>query len=155
MAFPLTSSAFQHGADIPTKYTCDGENISPALTWSDPPEGTESLALIMDDPDAPIKDFCHWVLFNWPADAPTIPEALPASPTLDNGAVQGHTGFGRVGYGGPCPPQGPAHRYRFFLYALDARVDIGPEADRDKVLETIKGHILGEAQLQGQYQRRR
>jgi Raf kinase inhibitor-like YbhB/YbcL family protein len=111
----LSSTAFGEGEDIPVRYSCDGEDKSPQLTWNNAPAGTQSFVLIMDDPDAPGDVFTHWVLFNLPADARQLPEAVPAEEELDNGARHGINGFGNTHYGGPCPPPGPAHRYQFTL----------------------------------------
>ena len=149
----LTSPAFDEGATIPTKYTCDGEDISPALQWRDPPEGTKSLALIADDPDAPMGTWVHWVIYNIPADARELPEHIPADELLANGATQGITDFNRVGYGGPCPPPGPVHRYYFKLYALDQALSLPPKASKAQLDGEIVGHLLGQAQLMGRYQR--
>jgi len=144
----LCSSAFDQGAMIPSRYTCDGADVSPPLTISDVPEGTVSLALVMDDPDAPGGTFDHWLVWNIPAGTTRIPEG--AEPE----GVQGRTGFGRLGYGGPCPPSG-THRYRFKLYALDRTLDL-PEGSGKSALESaMEGHVLAEALLEGRYSRRR
>lgn len=153
MAFSITSSAFSPNGTIPRRHTCDGENLSPALSWSGAPEGTQTFALIMDDPDAPRGVFTHWVLFNLPGSTTSLPEGVPARERLDNGAVHGQTSAGRMGYEGPCPPPGRPHRYRFFLYALDTSLDLKPGATKQAVLQAIQGHILAEAQLVGTYGR--
>jgi Raf kinase inhibitor-like YbhB/YbcL family protein len=151
MAFKLTSPAFADGAPIPVRYTCDGDERSPQLTWSDPPAGTRSFVLIADDPDAPRGTFTHWVLYNIPGDTSELAESGPDGTV----GLAGRNGFGRSGYGGPCPPaESDAHRYRFHLYALDVPT-IGSEKGqtRDAVEALISEHVLGMAQLVGTYRR--
>lgn len=152
VAWTLSSPAFAAGQDIPVRYTCDGEDLSPPLRWSDPPEGTRSLALIMDDPDAPLGTWTHWVLFNLPPDQQVLAEGLPPRNKLDNGAVQGKNSWRRFGYGGPCPPTG-THRYRFTLYALDTVLDLGPGTDADRLRQAMAGHVLAESRLEALYGR--
>ena len=154
MAMELTSSAFAEGARIPARYTCAGEDVSPPLKWSDAPERAESLALICDDPDAPRGTWVHWVLYGLPADVTELAEAVPATETLPNGAMQGTTDFGRVGYGGPCPPPGGPHRYFFKLYALDTELDLQPGATKKQLLAAMNDHILAQAQLMGTFERK-
>jgi Raf kinase inhibitor-like YbhB/YbcL family protein len=154
MAIELTSPAFDEGSPIPVRHTCQGEDLSPALRWTGIPEGTKSLALICDDPDAPRGTWVHWVLYGIPAGTTELPEGVPASETLASGARQGVTDFGRVGYGGPCPPPGPAHRYFFRLYALDAETRLPPGATKAQLLREMEGHVLADGQLMGRYQRR-
>jgi len=149
----LSSSAFEEGEKIPVRYTCDGEDVSPPLTWSEPPSGTNSFVLIVDDPDAPRGVFTHWVLFNLPPDSRELPEDIPVQAQLLSGALQGRNDFGRTGYGGPCPPAGSLHRYRFVLYALDQPLDLPAGASKNQVLEYMEGHILAQGQLMGTYQR--
>ena len=151
--FVITSPAFAEGEKIPVKYTCNGQNISPPLDWSQEPAGTAALALIMDDPDAPIGVFTHWVIFNLPQATQKLPEAIPPEGKLASGALQGKNGFGKIGYFGPCPPPGAAHRYRFAVYALDKLLDLVAGASKEQVLEAMKGHILAQVQLVGTYQR--
>jgi Raf kinase inhibitor-like YbhB/YbcL family protein len=153
MTLSLSSPIFQEGEDIPITYTCDGQDISPPLTWGEPPSETQSFALIMDDPDAPGGVFTHWLLFNLPADIRELLEAVPTHNELANGALQGKNGFGNIGYGGPCPPSGPAHHYRFSIYALDQALDLTAGASRKQVIDVITGHILAWGQLTGTYQR--
>jgi Raf kinase inhibitor-like YbhB/YbcL family protein len=148
----LTSPAFAPGEPIPTKYSCDGENISPPLQWSDPPQGTQSLALICDDPDAPIGTWVHWVLFNLPAEARSLVEAVPPDAERPDGSRHGENGWGRLDYGGPCPPSG-THRYVFKLYALDTMLDLEAGASKKQVLQAMEGHILTETELMGVYSR--
>jgi Raf kinase inhibitor-like YbhB/YbcL family protein len=153
MALTVLSSAFQEGDKIPAKYTCEGQDVSPPLAWSEPPAGTRSLALIVDDPDAPGGVFTHWLLFNIPPDSRELPEAVPTQAELASGALQGKTDFGRIGYGGPCPPPGRPHRYQFTLYALDQPLDLEGGASKKQLLSAMEGHILAQGQLTGTYQR--
>ncbi|GAB4227722.1 MAG: YbhB/YbcL family Raf kinase inhibitor-like protein [Elainellaceae cyanobacterium] len=148
----LESSAFKADSTIPAKYTCDGDDRSPALSWDEPPEGTRSFALIMDDPDAPGRTFVHWVLYDLPADIRQLPEAVATDPLLVTGGVQGKNDFDRYGYGGPCPPGG-SHRYVFKLYALDTILDLPPGANKEQVIAAMDGHILAGAELVGLYSR--
>jgi Raf kinase inhibitor-like YbhB/YbcL family protein len=138
---------------IPARYTCDGEDISPPLRWNNLPEGTRSLALIADDPDAPMGTFVHWVMYNIPPSPPNLPENIPPRGQLPNGALQGITHFRRIGYGGPCPPSG-THRYYFKLWALDTTLNLKEGATKEEVLAAIRGHILGDSQIMGKYKRR-
>ncbi len=153
MAIQLTSTAFAEGQPIPVIHTCDDRNVSPPLSWSNLPAGTKSLALITDDPDAPGGTFVHWVVYGIPPNVTELPQGVPTTEALSNGAKQGTTGFGRVGYAGPCPPRGKPHRYFFKLYALDSELQIKVRATKQDVLNAIKGHVLAEGQLMGTYQR--
>ena len=147
----LTSSAFGYGQPIPAKFSCKGADVSPALAWDEPPTGTQSFALIMDDPDAPIVTWVHWVLFNIPASARELPESVPTLNTLADGSMQGTTSAGHnPGYHGPCPPSG-THRYFFKLYALDTTLDLSSGANKGAVLSAMKGHILAQAELMGTF----
>ena len=152
MEIKLSSSAFEDGGLIPAKYTCDGADISPPLQWQAVPEGTKSIAVICDDPDAPMGTFVHWVLYNLPAETKELSENIPAENTLPNGASQGVSDFGRIGYGGPCPPSG-THRYFFKIYAVDAEVGLAAGAGKGELLKAIQGRILGQGQLMGKYKR--
>jgi Raf kinase inhibitor-like YbhB/YbcL family protein len=152
MAITITSAAFAEGSMIPREYSCDGRDISPPLAWSGVPEGTKSLALICDDPDAPVGIWVHWVLFNLPAAAAELPQAIPGDKVLKNGARHGTNDFRRFGYGGPCPPGG-THRYYFTLYALDTELAQEPGITKTELLKAMKGHILAEGQLMGRYKR--
>jgi len=152
MDIKITSSALEHKGLIPPKYTCDGADISPPLQWEAVPEGTGSIALICDDPDAPMGTWVHWVLFNLPADTRELAENVPPDETLPNGARQGITDFRRIGYGGPCPPSG-THRYFFKIYALDTELDLAPGAGKPDLLSAMEGHILGQGELIGKYKR--
>lgn len=153
MEIKITSPAFENEGMIPAKYTCDGEDISPPLQWDAVPEGTKSIALISDDPDAPMGTWVHWVLFNLPADARELKENIPPDKTLPNGAKQGTSDFGRIGYGGPCPPGG-THRYFFKIYALDTELSLQAGARKRDLLKAMEGHIVGQGQLMGKYKRR-
>lgn len=153
MAFELTSSAFSNNGMIPSQYTCDGKDISPPLRWNNPPAKTKSFALINDDPDAPMGTWVHWVIWNIPASAIELKENVEKIGELAGGAKQGMTDFGRVGYGGPCPPSG-THRYFFKLYALDSLLNLAAGARKEELLKAMKGHILAEAQLIGLYKRK-
>lgn len=150
--FKLTSSAFLQDDPIPAIYSCDGENISPRLTWTHAPDGTVSFALIFDDPDAPAGTWVHWVLFDLPAEARSLPEAVGPDPTLANGAVHGSNSWDSIGYGGPCPPGGE-HRYFFKLYALDRVLELEAGANKEQVLEAMEGGILAQTELMGTYSR--
>ncbi len=149
----LSSTVFKEEERIPVKYTCDGHDISPPLVWGEQPQVTEAFALIVDDPDAPGGVFTHWVLFNLPANVHQLGEGIPAHERLESGALQGENDMGRIGYRGPCPPRGPAHRYRFTIYALDRSLDLKPGASKKQLLDAMKGHILAQGQLIGTYQR--
>jgi len=153
MAFELQSPAFTNDGEIPRQYTCDGTDVSPPLAWQNPPSGTRSFTLIADDPDAPVGTWVHWVIYNLPAEMRGLPEGVPSSETLPDGGQQGINDFRKVGYGGPCPPRGPAHRYFFKLYALDSPTNLKPRATKQQLLDAMKGHILAEVQLMGRYRR--
>ena len=153
MVLAVSSPAFKEGEKIPIKYTCDGQDVSPALTWGEPPVGAQSLALIVDDPDAPVGVFTHWVIFNIPSDSRQLVEVIPTQAQLPSGALQGKNDFGRIGYGGPCPPPGRPHRYQFTLYALDQPVDLKAGVSKKQLLGVMQGHILAQGQLTGAYQR--
>lgn len=150
----LASDAFGANQAIPSRFTCDGDDSSPALTWSGAPSNTAALALIVDDPDAPSGTFTHWVVFNLPAGAHELPAGLPRTNTLAHGGLQGRNDFGRMGYGGPCPPPGAPHHYRFTLYALDTVLQLRAGASKQDVLSAMRDHILAQAQLVGIYQRK-
>ncbi len=153
MSLSVSSSVFQEGNPIPAKYSCQGQDVSPPLGWDEPPAGTRSFALIVDDPDAPVGVFTHWVLFNLPADCRELPEAVPTRSPLASGAVQGKNDFGKIGYGGPCPPPGRPHRYQFAVYALDGPLDLPTGASKQQVLAAVAGHSLAQGTLTGTYQR--
>ncbi|MHC4264873.1 MAG: YbhB/YbcL family Raf kinase inhibitor-like protein [Planctomycetota bacterium] len=152
MEIKVISSAFEEGGMMPSKYTCDGQDISPPLQWDGVPDGTKSIALISDDPDAPMGTWIHWVLYNLPADTRQLEEDITSDEVLPNGAKQGTTDFGGIGYGGPCPPSG-THRYFFKVYALDTQVEPAPGATKEQLLTAMEGHILAQGQLMGKYKR--
>jgi Raf kinase inhibitor-like YbhB/YbcL family protein len=154
MAIQLTSSGFTDGSAIPTKYTCDGANVSPPLKWTNMPQGVKSIVLIADDPDAPVGTWVHWVLYGLAPSTSELPEGVPANETVLGGAKQGVNDFRGAGYGGPCPPRGNPHRYFFKIYALNAELTLKPGATKSDVLRAMEGHILAEGQLMGTYQRR-
>ncbi len=149
----LKTSAFANGGDIPSMFTCDGADDSPALQWTEPPAPTQSFALIADDPDAPRGTWVHWVLYDLPATARELPGGVPPEATLPSGARQGRNDFKKIGYGGPCPPPGPAHRYFFRLFALDRALGLQPGARRADVDRAMEGHILARAEVMGRYRR--
>ncbi|MFC1938918.1 YbhB/YbcL family Raf kinase inhibitor-like protein [Chloroflexota bacterium] len=153
MVLSVSSSVFREGEVIPAQYTCQGQDVSPPLTWSQPPAGAQSLALIVDDPDTPAGVFTHWVIFSIPADSGGLPEAVPAQTELPSGALQGKNDFGRTGYAGPCPPSGRPHRYQFTVYALDSHLDLKAGASKEQLLSAMQGHILAQDRLTGRYQR--
>ena len=150
MKFEITSPAFSAGGPIPVKYSCKGSDITPALTWSEPPAGTQSFALILDDPDSPSGTWVHWVMFNIPASARGLPENIPTDPQLSDGSLQGRTSAGTSGYHGPCPPSG-IHRYFFKLYALDTMLSLPASANKEKVLAAMESHILANVELMGTF----
>lgn len=150
----IASSAFAPGQPIPQKHTCDGPDVSPALNWSEAPQNTKSFALIADDPDAPVGTWVHWVLFNVPAGTQALPEGVPKTDSVAGG-VQGRNDFGRIGYGGPCPPPGKPHRYFFKLYALDTTLSLSPGVKKPDVEKAMQGHVLAQAEVMGTYQRKR
>lgn len=152
MEIKVSSQAFQEGGMIPRKYTCDGDDVSPPLAWTGIPDGAKTIALIGDDPDAPMGTWVHWVLFNLPASVKELAEAVPPDKELPSGAKQGRNDFRRIGYGGPCPPGG-THRYYFKLYALDSALNLPPGASKADVVKAMQGHVLAEGQLMGKYKR--
>ena len=149
----LNTTAFTPGNDIPRELTCDGANISPALRWSAPPERAQSFALVVEDPDAPHRTWVHWVLYDLPPTERGLPEGIPPNTQLPSGGRQGRNDFGTIGYGGPCPPPGPAHRYYFKLYALDKRLGLPAGATRAQLDRAMRGHIVAEADVMGRYRR--
>jgi len=147
----LRTTAFKPGGHIPEKFTCDGPDVSPALSWSAPPVGTKSFALIADDPDAPAGTWVHWVAYDLPPELNHLPEGLAKHEAIREGGRQGQNDFGKIGYGGPCPPRGKAHRYFFKLYALDTMLDLKSGATKQDVEQAMKGHILNRAELSGRF----
>jgi Raf kinase inhibitor-like YbhB/YbcL family protein len=153
MGLTLTSTAFVHEGKIPSQYTCDGVDISPQLAWSNVPDSVKSFVLICDDPDAPVGDWVHWVMYNIPAETREIKEKISNDAKLPNGALHGINDFRKFGYGGPCPPGG-THRYFFKLYALDTVLNMSGKLTKQNLLDAIKGHILDQAILMGKYTRK-
>jgi Raf kinase inhibitor-like YbhB/YbcL family protein len=150
--FRLTSVSFQANGDIPARFTCGGEGLSPALAWTGPPAGTQSFVLIADDPDAPGGVFTHWVLYDLPPGIRELREGVPPSGDPE-GSRQGRNDFDKIGYGGPCPPPGSPHRYSFWLYALDKKLNLRSGASKGEVEHALKGHVLGQAELTGRFGR--
>jgi Raf kinase inhibitor-like YbhB/YbcL family protein len=153
MAFSISSPSFQNGREIPKKFTCDGEDVSPSLTWTDSPPDSKSFALIADDPDAPRETWTHWVLFDLPSTTTSLPEGVPKVGELPGGGHQGVNDFSKIGYGGPCPPPGKPHRYFFKLYALNTKLNLKAGASKQEVERAMQNHILGKAELMGKYGR--
>ena len=150
--FTLTSPAFENGGTIPGKNVEDSV-VSPPLQWTTPPNGTQSLVLTCDDPDAPAGTWVHWVLYGLPPDTTSLPEGIAQAETVLGGAHQGINDFHRIGYGGPCPPPGTPHRYFFKLYALDSALALKPGLTKQQVLDATKGHVLAQGELMGKYKR--
>jgi Raf kinase inhibitor-like YbhB/YbcL family protein len=148
----VTSSAFSHGSDIPKRYTADGENVSPPISWKGIPKAAKSIALICDDPDAPSGNWTHWVIFDIPANAVNLPEHVPVTATLPSGAEQGINDFGNVGYSGPSPPNG-THRYYFRVYALDEVLYLNTKPHKADLEKAMKDHVLASGELMGKYGR--
>lgn len=151
--FRISSTAFAEGKDIPLKYTCTGADVSPKLSWSEPPAGTRSLVLILEDPDAPGGTWYHWLLWNIPGHAGGIWEHVAATGELSGGMVQGRNSFGKMGYNGPCPPHGQTHRYFFHLYALDKVLSLPVGATQEQLEHAMHGHVKGEAEWMGLFGR--
>jgi len=149
MTLTITSPDFKHNGLIPAKFTCDGEDISPLLQWAGVPEGTVSFVLICDDPDAPMGTWDHWLLFNLPGDTTELPEAVAVLPT---GTREGNNSWGKIGYGGPCPPD-KVHRYFFKLYALDGVLTVDDGVTKAEIESAMEGHVLGQAELMARYDR--
>jgi Raf kinase inhibitor-like YbhB/YbcL family protein len=148
----ITSTAFEHGDMMPVEYTADGANVNPALAWGKVPAGTKSLALICDDPDAPMGTWVHWVVWNLPPTSSGLPWAVPHGDAIAGGGLQGRNGSGKLGYSGPAPPSG-THRYFFKLYALDTELDLPAGSGKADLLKAMEGHILGSGELMGRYSR--
>jgi Raf kinase inhibitor-like YbhB/YbcL family protein len=153
MTLAISTTSFPHGGDIPRKFTCDGADASPELSWIGAPAATQAFALIADDPDAPVGTWTHWVLFDLPATTASLPEGVSKMDELPSGGRQGRNDFRKIGYGGPCPPPGKAHRYFFKLYALDAKLNLEPGASKQEVEQAMQGHILAQAEWMGKYKR--
>ena len=148
----LVSNAFKEGQPIPLQYTCSGVNVSPPLEWSGVPKSAKTIAIIADDPDAPAGTWVHWVLYNLPAESMGLIENVPFSENLRTGGFQGKNDFGKIGYGGPCPPSG-THRYFFKIYAVDSELPLKGGATKTELEKAMEGHITAQAQLMGTYSR--
>jgi Raf kinase inhibitor-like YbhB/YbcL family protein len=153
MSFNLESNAFNNGGDIPQKFTCDGTDVSPPLVWGDAPSGTKSLALIADDPDAPAGTWVHWVMYDIEPQTVLLREGVAKTESIPGTGKQGLNDFGKIGYGGPCPPRGKSHRYYFKLFALDTKLNLRHRATKRDVEQAMKGHILAQTELMGRYKR--
>ncbi|MFN3822222.1 MAG: YbhB/YbcL family Raf kinase inhibitor-like protein [bacterium] len=151
--FTIKSTAFKDGETIPKKFTCDGQDYSPELSWENVPAGTKSFALICEDPDAPRGTFIHWVLYNLPDTTRHLPEGIPAQPQLPWGALQGKNDFGSIGYRGPCPPPGKPHRYFFILYALRQKPALKPGLTKDELFNALKPYIIVTDSTMGLFRR--
>ncbi len=154
MKMPLTSPSVLQGQPIPDRHAYERQDLSPALQWANVPANTKSLALICDDPDAPMGTWVHWVLYDLPPTTTRLPEGMAKNIELPGGGKQGVNDYKKTGYGGPCPPPGPAHRYFFKLYALDTLAGLKPGASKAELLKAMEGHILAEGQLMGTFQRK-
>ncbi|MDF1500214.1 MAG: YbhB/YbcL family Raf kinase inhibitor-like protein [Anaerolineales bacterium] len=150
--FVVESIAYKEGDEIPVRFTCEGEDLSPPIAWSGVPEDTTSFALVMEDPDAPIGTWVHWVVYNLPAETNDLPAGVGSGSGLPDGAFHGKNSWGDAVYGGPCPPGG-THRYFIYVFALDTVLDLPAGASSDILRDTMKGHILGQAQLMGKFSR--
>ena len=153
MSMRLRSDAFEDGGVIPARHTCDGEDVSPPLSIEGVPDGAVSLALVVDDPDAPAGTWVHWLLWGLPPETTSLPEGVPKRGEVLEGTRQGETDFGDTGYGGPCPPKGEEHRYVFRLYALDADPGLAPGAGKSRLTDAIGSAILERCELVGRYRR--
>jgi len=152
MDIEIESSAFDNQGMIPERFTCDGEDISPPLSWKNVPEQTKSLAVLCDDPDAPMGTWVHWVIYNLPPETRELKENITPERKMENGGIQGMNDFKKIGYGGPCPPGG-THRYFFKVYALDTEINLDPGATKQQLLTTMEGHILAKGDMMGKYSR--
>ena len=152
-SFQISSTSFQAGGSIPKKYTCDGQDLSPALAWSGAPQNTKAFALIADDPDAPARTWTHWLIWNIPSSVQQLSEGTPKQPQLSDGTRQGQNDFGKIGYNGPCPPPGKPHRYFVRLYALGGAVELKPGASRKELENALKANVLGQTEVMGRYGR--
>lgn len=153
MSFVLETKAFSKGGEIPARYTCSGDDLSPALSWSGAPQNTRSFALIVDDPDAPSGTFTHWLVYDLPAATQQLQEGVSQTDDLSGGGRQGRNDFRRVGYGDPCPPPGKAHRYFFKLHALNAALNLPAGASRQDLETAMRGRVIARAELMGKFAR--
>ncbi len=153
-SFAFSSASFPNAGDIPKKFTCDGADLSPQLKWSGTPKATATLALIVDDPDAPVGNWNHWTMWNIPPFSQGLSEGMAKEKQLPDGSLQGTNDFRKIGYNGPCPPAGKPHRYYFRLFALDSKIELQKLDSGKKELEdAIKGHVLARTEWMGKYQR--
>ena len=148
----VLSAAFAMGGAVPERSACGP--CSPPLSWSEPPAGTQSLAILCDDPDAPVGDWVHWVVFNLAPDVRALPENVARDAALPGVAIQGVNDYDRRGYDGPCPPPGRPHRYHFKVFALDARLALDPTARKADLVQAMRGHVLAQGELVGTYARK-
>lgn len=153
MSFTLSSPSFPNGGAIDKKFTCDGADVSPQLTWTDPPANTKTFALLADDPDAPVGNWNHWAIWNLPGSLRSLPQGISKTPHSIDGSQQGMNDFHKPGYNGPCPPAGKPHRYYFKLFALDTKLSQNSEAGKPELERAMKGHILGQSEWMGTYKR--
>ena len=149
----LKTTSYEPGGFIPKRFTCEAADVSPALAWGDPPAGTQSFAIIEDDPDAPSGTFVHWLVYDLPAGSRRLPEALSGNDQMAGGGRQGTNDFSKTGYSGPCPPRGKPHRYFIRFYALDTKTNLRPAASRAELDAAMQGHILAQAELMGLFKR--
>ena len=150
----VSSESFTTGGTIPREYTADGKDISPQLSWSDPPAGTKSLALTCEDPDAPAGTWFHWIIFNISPETKKLKENMEKTKNPGGGIAQGANDFNKIGYNGPSPPKGPVHHYNFKLFALNSKLKLKPGCSKEEFYKAIKGKILGEGKVTGIYQRK-
>ena len=152
-ALSLSSPSFSNGGGIPKKFSCDGPDVSPQLSWTEPPPGTAIFALLVDDPDAPAGNWNHWTIWNLPASARSLPEGVGKARRLPDGSQQGMNDFKKVGYNGPCPPANKPHHYHFQLFALDRKLNLTGDAGKPELEAAMKGHILAQAEWIGTFRR--
>jgi Raf kinase inhibitor-like YbhB/YbcL family protein len=153
MSLTISSPSFANGGEIPAQFTCTGVDVSPKLVWGEPPTGTKSSALLVDDPDAPVGNWNHWVMWNIPANSRGLSEGVTKQAQLPDDSQQGTNDFHKIGYNGPCPPAGKPHRYYFKLFALDTKLDLKPTAGKKELEAAMKGHVLAEAEWMGHFHR--
>lgn len=149
----VSSPSFSNGGEIPKKFTCSGPDVSPQLSWTEPPVGARTFALLVDDPDAPAGNWNHWTMWNLPASARSLPEGVGKSQRLPDGSEQGLNDFRKIGYNGPCPPANKSHRYHFKLYALDTKLSLNGDVGKPELEAALKGHILAQAEWMGTFHR--
>jgi Raf kinase inhibitor-like YbhB/YbcL family protein len=153
MSLSISSPSFSNGGDIPKKFTCDGADVSPQLSWTEPPATTKTFALLVDDPDAPVGNWNHWTMWNASPSVRGLPEGVSKEPRLPDGSHQGRNDFRKTGYNGPCPPPGKPHRYYFKLFALDVMVELKPGSSKKELEAAMQGHVLAQTQWMGRYGR--